>query len=268
MSFLSVDNPAQTLTTPYRQLYILYLCFVNSWLLVNPSQLLHDWRMGAVPLVDAIDDPRHLLTLATFAIIATLGLYGMMKGQRKLKIVPFALSFVVFTFLPASNLLFFIGFVVAERVLYIPSMGFCILVAYAIWQIIRSHNKAIQWVAKIGLGFLLVIHSAKTLHRNRIWYSELDLDVEAIKVHPGNGLMFSNLGFEYSKYGELAKAEAAYEIALRLAPNLSQSYRNYGVLLKDLNRLDEAEQVRMTQLIIDALGKIPHPRNSLSSSGL
>ncbi|KAF3854543.1 hypothetical protein F7725_022598 [Dissostichus mawsoni] len=32
-------------------------------------------------------------------------------------------------FLPATNLFFYVGFVIAERVLYIPSMGFCLLVA-------------------------------------------------------------------------------------------------------------------------------------------
>lgn len=41
-----------------------------------------------------------------------------------------ALSLIVLPFIPASNLFFPVGFVVAERVLYVPSMGFCILVAH------------------------------------------------------------------------------------------------------------------------------------------
>lgn len=44
----------------------------------------------------------------------------------------FGLLLLVISFLPASNLLFNVGFVVAERVLYIPSMGFCILVAQGV----------------------------------------------------------------------------------------------------------------------------------------
>jgi len=36
----------------------------------------------------------------------------------------------VLPFVPASNLFFPVGFVVAERVLYVPSMGFCVLVAH------------------------------------------------------------------------------------------------------------------------------------------
>ena len=44
----------------------------------------------------------------------------------------FGLLLLVIPFLPASNLLFHVGFVVAERVLYIPSMGFCVLVAQGV----------------------------------------------------------------------------------------------------------------------------------------
>jgi len=36
---------------------------------------------------------------------------------------------MVLPFIPASNLFFPVGFVVAERILYTPSMGFCMLVA-------------------------------------------------------------------------------------------------------------------------------------------
>ena len=44
----------------------------------------------------------------------------------------FGLLLLVVPFLPACNLLFHVGFVVAERVLYIPSMGFCVLVAQGV----------------------------------------------------------------------------------------------------------------------------------------
>ena len=44
----------------------------------------------------------------------------------------FALSLLVLPFLPASNLLFPVGFVLAERVLYLPSLGICLLVAVGI----------------------------------------------------------------------------------------------------------------------------------------
>ena len=48
-----------------------------------------------------------------------------------------ALSMTILPFLPATNAFFYVGFVVAERVLYVPSMGFCLLVAEAAYQIYK-----------------------------------------------------------------------------------------------------------------------------------
>ena len=48
-----------------------------------------------------------------------------------------ALSMIILPFLPATNAFFYVGFVVAERVLYVPSMGFCLLVAEAAYQIYK-----------------------------------------------------------------------------------------------------------------------------------
>ena len=51
---------------------------------------------------------------------------------REKQLSLFALSLLVLPFLPASNLLFPVGFVLAERVLYLPSLGICLLVAVSI----------------------------------------------------------------------------------------------------------------------------------------
>lgn len=40
-----------------------------------------------------------------------------------------SLGFLIIPFFPSTNCLFPVGFVVAERVLYIPSLGFCMLLA-------------------------------------------------------------------------------------------------------------------------------------------
>lgn len=44
-----------------------------------------------------------------------------------LRILTMGLAFVVVPFLPASNVFFRVGFVVAERVLYLSSIGSCLL---------------------------------------------------------------------------------------------------------------------------------------------
>jgi len=50
-----------------------------------------------------------------------------------------SLVLVVLPFLPASSLLFRVGFVIAERNLYLPSTGFVLLVALGIGKL--AHRK-------------------------------------------------------------------------------------------------------------------------------
>jgi len=48
------------------------------------------------------------------------------------------MGLTVLPFLPASNMFFPVGFVVAERVLYMPSMGYCMLVAYGLGLVVEK----------------------------------------------------------------------------------------------------------------------------------
>lgn len=50
----------------------------------------------------------------------------------------FAIAFMALPFLPASNLFFPVGFVLAERILYLPSMGACLMVAIGMEYLLVS----------------------------------------------------------------------------------------------------------------------------------
>jgi hypothetical protein len=47
---------------------------------------------------------------------------------------------LVIPFLPATNIFFRVGFVIAERVLYLPSVGFCLLVIVGLRQLAMFHG--------------------------------------------------------------------------------------------------------------------------------
>ena len=239
----SQDNPAVMLATPYRQLHWLYLSFVNAWLLLNPSLICADWSMGSLPLIRSLTDIRNLATVVTLTGTAVLGLHGLSSGEEKTKSsLLFALSLIVFPYIPASNLFFPVGFVVAERVLYLPSMGFCMLVALGCWKIMKQ-GKVARNLVKFLLCVLLLSHSVKTVMRNRDWYSNMSLFSSGVKINPSNAKILSNLCNQYEIVRNLSFAEIVCREAVEVQPDYIVAVNNLGNILVHRGMNAEAEEV-------------------------
>jgi hypothetical protein len=97
------------------------------------------------------------------------------------EILLLSLAFIALPFLPATNLFFYVGFVVAERVLYIPSVGFCLLIGLGCGVI---HSRTSRRLVLVGVTLLLVSFSLRTLQRNRDWMDEESLYSSGIPVNP------------------------------------------------------------------------------------
>lgn len=59
---------------------------------------------------------------------------------KRRRVLTMALCLMVAPFIPASNLFFPVGFVVAERVLYLPSMGYCLVIGLALRVFMRNQS--------------------------------------------------------------------------------------------------------------------------------
>lgn len=92
-----------------------------------------------------------------------------------------SLAFIAVPFLPATNLFFYVGFVVAERVLYIPSIGYCLLIGLGCHVIHSRTNKSLVLVC---VALLLAAFSVRTVQRNRDWMDEESLYRSGIPINP------------------------------------------------------------------------------------
>lgn len=265
-----IDNEALSLEAPYRQLQWGYLVAVNVWLLLNPDQLIHDYRMNAIQPIRSLYDTRNVVTLGTLLALALLGACGLYqtktlthcKAERRTTadsasaapILLVGLILSICPFLPASNLFFPVGFVVAERVLYLPSMGVCLVVAYSAHRMLTCRRQIVSVATRAALIFLVASHSAKTVTRNQDWVSKMSLYSSLIHYYPNNAHMLVNIATEYRGRGDYRRAELAYTRAMMVAPNLPNAFVNFGSMLKNLNRLDQAEQVCVLLKISPANG--------------
>ena len=247
--FCSSSNPPLMQETPLRQLSWLHLLHINTKLLFFPSSLTADWRYGSAPIIEAICDWNNALTVVTLLSLGGLivnSLTQQNKAQSRICIMGICLT--VIPFLPASNLFFPVGFVVAERVLYLPSMGFCLLAAYGFSLVYR---KSIKWhwanmLVKLMIGWLLIFYSAKTLRRNRDWLNGMAINRAGVQLNPRHAIMLSNLGIEHALKEDYKKAEILYWSGMHSYPYFSGAFHNYGLLMNILHRYEEAEEVSLS----------------------
>ncbi|XP_065416222.1 protein O-mannosyl-transferase TMTC3 isoform X2 [Chrysemys picta bellii] len=154
-----------------------------------------------------------------------------------------ALCLIVLPFIPASNLFFPVGFVVAERVLYVPSMGFCILVAHG-WKKL-SNKSVLRKLSWICLSVVLFTHALKTLHRNWDWESEYTLFMSALKVNKNNAKLWNNVGHALENEKNFERALRFFIQATRVQPDDIGAHMNVGRTYKNLNKTKEAEESYM-----------------------
>lgn len=104
-------------------------------------------------------------------------------------VVLMSVVMMVIPFIPASNLVAYVGFVVAERVLYIPSLGFCLLVGHGFVKLMErfGDRNSRKMLLAISLLLVLVALGGKTVIRNLDWASEESLYRSGIAVNPAKG---------------------------------------------------------------------------------
>ena len=119
-----------------RVLSMSYLYAFNYWLLLCPYQLCCDWTHPSILPVLSLSDPRSALFPILCLVLFVLATRSVLSRRDRLPL-GLSLALIVIPFLPATGIIFRIGFIIAERVLYLPSIGHCILVAYGVAKIKR-----------------------------------------------------------------------------------------------------------------------------------
>ena len=184
--------------------------------------------------------------------------------------------------MPASNALFTVGFTVAERVLYIPSMGAALIFAGLLARLL-AHPKA-RWGV---LALLSLALAWRTRERNEDWRTSERLFAAGVAALPRNAKLHYNLAHVTCKAEALAvpdgggggrgssrrkralkrraRCRKLYREAVRLAPDFQEAHGALGALL-----IDEDGEVRLREGLAHlelALSLNPHSKIAQKNLG-
>jgi tetratricopeptide (TPR) repeat protein len=137
-------------------------------LLFLPYPLRFYYGYAMVPAA-GLSHPVVIISILLHAALVWL----MFRGMKERKIWSFAIAFYLIGILPFANLFFPLTGIIAERLLFIPSLGFSLIVAWLIFRIVKENPYTRATTKKTGillLSLLLVLpFSIITIKRNADW---------------------------------------------------------------------------------------------------
>ncbi|PLY00121.1 MAG: hypothetical protein C0623_08025 [Desulfuromonas sp.] len=152
------------------------------------------------------------------------------------------LSLYLIAVTPASNLFFVSGVTFAERLLYLPSIGFCLVLAVALVRLtdsVKLHWQSAAFAACLGV-FLVT-----TLFSNADYSSAQSLLQKDLHRDPQNILAWMLLANSYVSANKPVDAEKAFRKMVLLDPEFSEGLRSYAAFLLSQARYQEAIQVAL-----------------------
>jgi protein O-mannosyl-transferase len=157
---------------------------------------------------------------AWVAIACVAGLVGLIwYGFRRAPLASFAAAWVFLTLLPVMNIRGVGVNVFTERYLYIPSWGFCLVVAWLAAQGLSMLPRPLRICAAVtGLAGISSLYGMQTVRRNRDWKNDLVFYTRAAEASPDSSLMQNSLAHILrAEKGDLDGAERHALRALKLS---------------------------------------------------
>jgi tetratricopeptide (TPR) repeat protein len=193
--FPFTDNPIAGASFWIGRLTALEVLARYLWISVWPVKLSCDYSYSEIPL--AHGSPGDWFAwLAVAAVAAAIGLL-----YRYNRLAFFFACFAFLNLLPASNLLFPIGTIMAERLLYLPLVGIVACVVITL-DAAGGHARLPQWTPIVVVGLVTAAFAIRTWMRNIDWTDDLTMATVSVKTSPNSFKVHRLLASALSKSGQ------------------------------------------------------------------
>ena len=183
-------------------------------------------------------------------VLAGIGLFaayvwGLVWSARKAPLACFALAWYGLNFLPISNLVPLTHWLLAERFLYVPSVGFSLLVALGLDALWRGRWKRltpeISAQAAVALSAIVVIvHGGLTVRQNEVWLNSTTLWTHTLAHNEKSFRGLYGYGLELDNHGKKDEGEAYYRKTIAVEPSYPEAHYALALLLLNRHKYEPA----------------------------
>lgn len=158
--------------------------------------------------------------------------------NRDRKLHAFVILWTYIALLPVLNIGTLGEFSIAERYLYIPSIGFSILIGLFFSSLLK--DKLTGKYAPYAFAVIVVILAVLTISRNRVWGDDVTFYSAMVKGAPESAIPHANLGHAYLRTGNIEGAISELGEASRLSGGNPVIHYELGSLYIKTGRLKES----------------------------
>jgi len=202
-------------------------------LLLVPLTLRVDYSPAERTLVTSFGDPRFLA--GAFCVLAWI-FFIVLAWKRRERMIAFGLGWIGIALAPVANLFFPIGVLIAERTLYLPSVGL-VLVAGALLERLPVRAYA------VALGLLTIAGGVRSALRVPVWLDNNTLLMSILNDSPHSYAGPAQMGDTYLQVREPQKALAAFERAIEVYPMVPRLYMEAADAAMQLGRYRLADSL-------------------------
>ncbi len=236
LRFVWLRNPEEPPFYPpplyQRMLTMSTTVFFYLRLLVVPGRLSVEYLY---PLFVSALEAKVLLSLFGLAVIVFLAGFS----RRRRPDVFFGIAWFFLALLPTANIVPIFN-PVAERFLYFPLAGFCLLGALAGEALALRLKPAARPEAAVLLAIVLAVYSSRAFRRNMDWRDDFTLSFQTVKACPQSARFHHNLGTAYEARGNPEAAIAEYQQALAINSEFTAARNNLGCAYANQGNYDQA----------------------------
>ncbi len=272
-----MDNPLVGLGGEARVATVLAMAARYAALLFRPSPLCPDYSGDALPREASLAALAPLAGAAWLLLLTALALSPLLfrlnalrrgkaggTGEAWRHVALMALVFLV-PYSVVGNLVVPSGAGFAERLLYLPSAGFCLLLGVAVERFLdalRSSfsplSRGLRVAALTGLATIIVAGALDCRAQSRAWRDDESLfRSAAARCHRSARGCFV-LGQMYERQGRTPEALQAFDDAIASFPEHFASWDEKGRLLGQQGDLDRAEAALRESIRIHPMGGDSH----------
>jgi Tfp pilus assembly protein PilF len=230
-------------------------------LFVFPSPLMADASYNHFPAVSLMS----WKFLLPFVILAGAGVYALMRFRKK-DIVSFCILYFFITASLVSNVFILIGTNYGERLMFLPSLGVCLLFAVLLSRLFKTAQvqKVYTNVSEFFSGYsrpiglvlvVVVLFGVKTMARNTDWKDDFTLYSTDVKKVPDSAHLLFYIANHITSDEYLATLpDSAARMqsrqegidyltrALTIHPKYADGYQRRGFIYNQIKKPELAEQ--------------------------